>query len=223
MTSAEQEKLLSVVKAVGDDWGDNPNTVAQDVGDDWVAVMEWPDGATDGGPSKLIIKPLDKMPVGGLSSTVLRQIDFRSAIETFREHIAESARHSQVAPDAVRAFERKQLRSALSEGITDRYLAMLAFEYVRATERGQSNINDYLADLVGKPVGTVRGHLIRARRDGLLSGTHGRKGGSLSPEAHNLVEPYVLAWWAELDRLSGIEDKPKRRRPQKTKTPRAKT
>ena len=214
----DKEKLQSVIKAAGDDWGDN--TVVQLVGDDWIAVMEWPDGTTDGGPSRLIIKPLDKMPVGGLSSTVLRQIDFRGAIESFRDQIAESARHSQVDPDSVRAFERNQLRSALSEGVTDRYLAMLAFEYVRATERGQSNINDYLAELVGKPVGTVRGHLIRARREELLSGTHGRKGGSLSPEAHDLVEPYALAWLAELDRLSRIEDKPKRRRPQKAITPR---
>lgn len=111
-------------------------------------------------------------------------------------------RRGQVDREALREFERSQLRSALIEGVTERYLAMLAFEYVRAVDRGQANINDYLAELVGKPVGTVRGHLIRAHRDGLLSGTHGRKGSQLSPTADDLVESYALAWFEELNRLA---------------------
>lgn len=174
----------------------------QQVGDDWVVVMEWPDGVTDGGPSRLVIEPIDKMPVGGLSSTVLRQIDFRGAIDMFRTGIAASESRG-THHRAMQEFERDQLRSALAEGVTDQYLALLAWHYVQAAERGQANINDYLAEMVGKPVGTVRGHLIRARRDGLLSGTHGRKGGELSSEASDLVEPYALAWVNELGRLSG--------------------
>lgn len=116
----------------------------------------------DGGPARLVIEPVGKMPVGGLSSTVLRQIDFRDAIERFREEVGASESRS-AQHRAMREFESAQLRAALSEGVTPRYLALLSYEYVRAAERGQANINDYLAELVGKPVGTVRGHLIRAR------------------------------------------------------------
>lgn len=173
----------------------------QAIGDDWLVVMEWPEGVEDGGPSRLAVEPVGKMPVGGLSSTVLRQINFRGAIDDFRSQIGSDTRRDNQR-DAMVAFERDQLRSAMSGGVTPGYLALLAWHYVRAAERGQPNINDYLAELVGKPVGTVRGHLIRARRDGLLSGSHGRKGGELSPEADELVEPYALEWLDELDKLN---------------------
>ncbi|MGB5794531.1 MAG: hypothetical protein WBH51_01920 [Mycolicibacter algericus] len=176
-------------------------SVMKPVGDEWMVLMEWPDGVEDGGPARLVIEPIDKMPVGGLSSTVLRKIDFREAIEEFREQVAASDRRAHDY-EALRKFERDQLLSALAEGVTDRYLAMLSWHYVRAAERGQANINDYLAELVGKPVGTVRGHLIRARHDGLLSGSHGRKGGELSAEAERLIETFADEWLKELDRLT---------------------
>lgn len=234
-----KDKIRAVFAAAGEDASEN--CIVQSVGDDWIAIMEWPEGAEDGGPSRLTMKPLRKMPVGGLSSTVLRQVDFKAAIELFRDQRVASRQHGKVNPEDLRAFERSRLRAALSEGVTDQYLAMLSFEYVRAVDRGQANINDYLAELVGRPVGTVRGHLIRARRDGLLSGTHGRKGGELSPQADDLVEPYAHAWLEEFDRLAGhssdgdgtletiqpvlraVEDKPTRRRPQKAITPRTAT
>jgi hypothetical protein len=214
-----------------------PRSVMQPVGDDWVAVMEWPDGVEDGGPSRLVIEPIDKMPVGGLSSTVLRQIDFRDAIGRHRKQLAES--HRRAGPlQRLRDFERAQLRSALADGVTDYYLALLSWQYVQATGRGQANINDYMAELVGKPVGTVRGHLIRARHGGLLTGSHGRKGGELTEAAEEILEPYARLHLAEFDRLIGeaaldevevetplrvVDDKPKRRRPQKAITPRTET
>ncbi|GAB3228709.1 hypothetical protein GCM10027535_34230 [Mycolicibacterium hippocampi] len=172
----------------------------QPIGDDWVVTMEWPDGVEDGGPARLVIEPIGRMPVGGLSSTVLRRINFRSAIENVREQIAASERRNS-EHEAIREFEREQLRTALREGITEAYLALLSWHYVQAAERGQANINNYLAEMLGKPVGTVRGHLIRARHDGLLSGSHGRKGGELSPEAQALIEPYAKRWLDEMDKI----------------------
>ncbi|OMC13456.1 hypothetical protein A5735_12300 [Mycolicibacter heraklionensis] len=173
----------------------------QQLGDDWMVVMEWPDEVDDGGPMRLTVHPISKMPVGGLSSTVLRQIDFRGAIESLRKQRASSKQRTH-EHEAIRKFESDQLRAALAEGITPSYLALLSSHYVRSAERGQANINDYLAELVGKPVGTVRGHLIRARREGLLSGQHGRKGGELSAEAKQLVEPFSRRWLDELDRIN---------------------
>jgi hypothetical protein len=43
-------------------------------------------------------------------------------------------------------------------GVGDDYLALLADEYVRAVNRGQPKVIDYLAELIGKLVSTVRGH-----------------------------------------------------------------
>lgn len=183
---------------------ETPRSVMQVVGDDWVVVMEWPEGVTDGGPARLEIKPIDKMPVGGLSSTVLRRIDFRSAIEGYREILAEEEVRDEgrdKIAEFLRTFECEQLRSAMGEGITRDYLALLSWHYVRAVERGQLNINYYLAELVGKPVGTVRGHLIRARHEGLLSSIQGKKGGELSDEAEELIEPYVVEWTEKLGKL----------------------
>lgn len=170
--------------------------VVEEIGGGWVVTMEWPEGVEDGGPGRLVIEPVGKMPVGGLSSTVLRQINFRAAIETMRA-VAEYSRKG----DPVQDFERDQLRAALAEGVTDRYLALLSWHYVRAVKRGQARINDYLAQIVGKPTSTVRGHLWQARNKGLLSGAPGRKGGALSEEAEDLVETYALEWLAKLDEL----------------------
>lgn len=174
----------------------------QQVGDDWMVAMEWPAGRTDGGPWKLTIEAIDKVPPGGLSSTVLRQIDFRSAIEKLRAEVERDLKRAGENDRLRREMQeaqREQLRAALNDGITPQYLALLSWHYVTAVDRGQANINDYLAEMLGKPVGTVRGHLIRARRDGLLSGSHGRKGGELSPEAMEMVEPFADALIAELD------------------------
>lgn len=199
----------------------------QPLGDEWVVVMEWPEGVTDGGPARLIIEPVDKMPVGGLSSTVLRRIDFRDAVERHRLQLAQSRQTGDKSIfEQLRETERAELRRALTEdGVSDYYLAFLSWQYVQAAGTGQSNINDFLAEMVGKPVGTVRGHLIRARQKGLLTGSHGRKGGELTDAAEDLLEPYIQTHLAEFDRLRDLraEDEPKRRRPQKVTTSRSKT
>ena|GEM_PF-1762312 len=167
-------------------------SVMQQLGDDWVVVMEWPAGVENGGPAKLTIKPIGDMPVGGLSSTVLRRLDFGSAIEKLREQIAaDGTRDKTTAATsaAIAEWRAGRLRAALADGVGDDYLALLADEYVRAVNRGQAKVNDYLAELIGKPVSTVRGHLWRARKQHLLMDTDpGRKGGQLGPEAKKIVE-----------------------------------
>jgi hypothetical protein len=160
--------------------------VMQPLGD-WYVVMDWPDGVVDGGPAKLTIQPVSECPVGGLSSTVLRQIDFREAIEDLRGQVAgDQQRSSQHA--AMDRWHSDRLRSALADGVTDDYLALLSYEYVRAVNRGQAKVNDYLAEVAGKPMSTVRGHLWHARKRGFLTGSPGRKGGRLGPDAEAIME-----------------------------------
>ncbi len=210
-------------------------SVVEKVGD-WVVTMEWPDGTANGGPSRMVIEPIDKMPVGGLSSTVLRQINFRDALGSLPAAI-NSAANPQAELAAMREFERDALQSAFSKGATtDDYLALLSSVYLNRVSAGQEKPVDRIAEELGRSLATVKGHLWQARRRGLLvGGSAGRKGGELSDEADKLVEAYALEWLDKLDKISGEtitvehdllradEDKPKRRRPKKAITPRTET
>jgi hypothetical protein len=167
-----------------------PWTVMQGIGDDWVVTMEWPAGVENGGPMRLVIEPVADNPVGGLSSTVLRQVDFREANERFREQVAASRRRSR-EHENYEKNRSKRLQAALSEGVTDEYLALLASAYVSAVNQGREKPNDYLAELTGKTTSTVRGHLWQARKQGFLTGSPGRKGGQLTPKATAILETIV--------------------------------
>jgi hypothetical protein len=147
-------------------------------------------GVEDGGPAKLTIEPIGDMPVGGLSSTVLRQLDFRAATADLRDQVARSSnRNREHAAYEKASVER--LRAALDEGVSEEYLSLLSSAYVRAVNRGQAKVNDYLAETVGKPVSTVRGHLWQARNEGFLTRSPGRKGGQLTSKTTEILERIV--------------------------------
>jgi hypothetical protein len=176
---------------------ERPRTVMQPIGDDWLVEMEWAAGVEDGGPRRLTIQPVGGCPVGGLSSTVLRQIDFRKAIDALREQIEDDQLRDKfrtAETSAIADWHAERLRSVLAGGVSDDYLALLASEYVRAVNRGQARVNDYLAKMAGTPVSTIRGHLGRARRRGFLTGDPGRKGGDLEPEAVKIMERIEDEW-----------------------------
>lgn len=162
-------------------------SVMQSLGEDWVVVMEWPDGVDNGGPCRLEIKPAGDCPPGGLSSTVVRQIDFRRAVESMREQVSASGQRD-AQHEAVERWRADRLRTALTEGVTEDYLVLLADAYVRAVNRGQVNPNEYLAEMAGKSTSTVRGHLWQARKRGFLTGSPGRKGGQLTNDAASIIE-----------------------------------
>lgn len=165
--------------------------VVQDLGD-WVVKMEWPEGVESGGPGVLVIEPADpdNYPAGGISSTVLRGIDFRAALETLRRQLAASERW-EVAGERHESDRAERLKDALAQGVTDDYLALLSAAYVSAVNRGQGKPLDYLAEAVGKTASTVKGHLWQARKKDLLQGSAGRAGGQLTPKAKGLLERIV--------------------------------
>ncbi|MGL6235699.1 MAG: hypothetical protein ACRC20_10170 [Segniliparus sp.] len=166
-------------------------TFVQNLGD-WIATMRWPEGVENGGPLSLVIEPLrpDQPPQGGLSSTVLRQIDFRKAAEMLNQHWLASKRR-EVVSKSLQKFIANRLRDTLDKGVTDEYLALLAQEYVSAVNRNQAKPNDHLAEMVGKTVSTIRGHLWQARKQGLLTGTPGRAGGQLTPKAQEILKQHA--------------------------------
>ncbi|MHA3020426.1 hypothetical protein ACXPWS_09135 [Mycobacterium sp. BMJ-28] len=169
------------------------HSVMRPVGDDWVVVMTWPAGVEDGGPAELTIRPVEGYPVGGLSSTVLRLIDFKDAIEQLRHQVRMDARRNRAREreqQAVAEWRAKRLQSTLAGGAgEDEYLVLLSSEYLRAVQRGQTKVNEFLAEMAGNlPVSTIRGHLWQARKRGHISASPGKKGGELSDDAKVILE-----------------------------------
>ncbi|MFD9908239.1 hypothetical protein [Streptomyces sp. NPDC059063] len=161
--------------------------VAQEIGP-WVVEMQWPEGVTQGGPAALLVRPKDgeSCPLGGISSTVLREIDFKEAVERLRAKVAVSEMRAQVREE-YEAGRTERLRKALAQGVTDEYLATLASAYLSYLSGGGKGPLAHLAERVGKSESTVKGHLWQARKRGLLTGAPGRAGGALTRKASEIL------------------------------------
>lgn len=161
----------------------------QNVGE-WVVEMEWRDGDYQGGPAGLYIRPTDpeSPPPGGISSTVLRGINFREAAAELHADLAKRPRGILDEVEKARARHAQQLRDELAKGVSVEYLAKLSSEYVWRVNRGQPKPVERIAQDLGKSLQTVRGHLWQARKQGLLTGSAGRKGGDLTTKAMTLLQ-----------------------------------
>ncbi|MFJ6790446.1 hypothetical protein [Streptomyces angustmyceticus] len=161
--------------------------ITQDVGP-WRVLMRWAaDADPASGPTWVLVTPHpDADPAstqGGVSSTVLRQVDFKNAADQFRAARPTETRH-EVAQDA----EAEALRWLLaSEGVSDAYLAFLAESYVRAVSRAVPNVTAHLAELTHKRPETIRGHLKEARKRDLLTTVPGKAGGQLTAKAREIT------------------------------------
>ncbi len=168
------------------------NTVTVDLGPnyEWVCQMQWPEGQTQGGPAVLVIQPSDpdNYPAGGISSTLLREVDFKAALETLRRQHASSKRWERARATADEKVTRRLLDHAEIRKLTDTYLALLARTYVSAVSQGQEKPLHYLAELTGKSHAAIKHHLSTATRRGLLERSHGRAGGTVTPKAARLIE-----------------------------------
>ncbi|MCO1659678.1 hypothetical protein [Pseudonocardia humida] len=72
--------------------------------------------------------------------------------------------------------------------ISDRYLARLAVAYEEVSALPGRAITDTLADAIGRPAATVKGHVQRARKAGFLTPTGmGRGGGEATGKARELL------------------------------------
>ncbi|MGU3586050.1 hypothetical protein ACLBYD_23145 [Rhodococcus sp. C26F] len=72
--------------------------------------------------------------------------------------------------------------------ISTEYLARLAVAYEALLPEGRG-VSTAIADALGKPVPTVKGHIMRARREGYLSeALEGREGGEATASARELLQ-----------------------------------
>ncbi|MBF9350454.1 hypothetical protein HA138_11785 [Mycobacteroides chelonae] len=169
-------------------------SVTMDLGPDceWVAEMQWPEGVTQGGPAVLVIHPSnpDTCPPGGLSQTVLREVDFKYALERLRGSLASSKRW-----DAARKRSEDRVTAELvahsDMGLTPEYLVLLSRVYVGAVNQGQNKPLEYLAELTGKTPAAIKNHLWQATRKGYLERSPGRAGGNLTAKAGDIMETII--------------------------------
>lgn len=161
-------------------------------GMEWVCEMEWPEGVTQGGPAVLVIRPSDpeNYPAGGISSTVLREIDFRDAAKRLRRQLAMSDRRG-TARERYEQDLSERLRALLSEGVSEKYLANLSSAYVSLTNRGQAKPLERLAEMTGKSAAAIKNHLWQATRKGFLERSAGRAGGKLTEKSIELLDHNV--------------------------------
>src|SRR5258708_5961844 len=69
------------------DWDET--RISQQIGG-WTVEIYWKECEIQDGPLKLVVRPTDEknVPAGGISSTVLREIDFRAGAAKAREQVA---------------------------------------------------------------------------------------------------------------------------------------
>lgn len=212
-------------------------SVTMDLGPnyEWVAEMQWPEGETQGGPAVLVIYPSDPdaCPPGGLSQTVLRDVDFNWARDRLRASLANSKRWERARQRSTDKLTGLLVEHAASGAITPEYLTLLSRLYIDAVKRGQDKPLDYLAELTNKSPAAIKNHLWQATRKGLLERSPGRAGGQITDKARTVLGP-ILGEVVEVShellvvedddaKAREVEDTPKRRRPQKAIRSRSET
>lgn len=158
-------------------------TAEQQIGP-WTVWMKWDDEADQGGPMRLVIEPSDdaipEQISGGISSTVLRQVNFREAAEQWRR---------ETPGTVLEEYFRERLKELLqNEGVSEKYLAYLASVYVGMVKAGERGITSKLADAIGRRPDTIKAHLKAARKHELLTVIPGTAGGQLTDKAKDILK-----------------------------------
>ncbi len=152
----------------------------------WKVTMWRPIGSVGGGPQEIRIEPHEEGDpqeiARGLSSTVLRQIDTRSFVETL--DTAPSSIGGSVDEEA--GLLREWLADA-PRAVSDRYLAMLSAVYVRVVEIGERAPIQALEQITSTKQATLKGHLRAARQRGFLTKVEGKAGGQLTEKADEVL------------------------------------
>ncbi|MHB9753391.1 hypothetical protein ACYBSK_03285 [Streptomyces sp. BYX5S] len=157
----------------------------------WTIRMWWPTGPVTGGPQRIAIEPTADAPPGdvarGISTTVLRRLDLAAALK-----LAKMAPEAQsVLGDEARKHTQSGEAAGLllaNEGVSERYLALLAATYKGMADVGAVAPVRQLARLIERQPETVKDHLKKARRDGYLSAVTGKAGGELTEKATSVLE-----------------------------------
>lgn len=117
----------------------------------------------------------------------------RSLLDYFKHYRPSVEAHEAEPPlRAIPDFaEVRAMVAAYDAGhgrVTDQYLARLAVAYAELVPEGRG-VSTALADALDKPLSTVKGHIMRARREGFLTdAVEGREGGEPTAKARELLD-----------------------------------
>ena len=148
--------------------------------DEWTAEMSWDDEDRNG-PSELKVRLTDprKRPSGGISQTVLREIDLAGAVSLVRAIPEGDGVPQEIDWEKTGA----KLIDLSAGGINDNdeYLAALSWAYSSAANSPKPV--EKLAEVTGKSIATIKSHLWHATRNGFLERSPGRAGGAVTVKA----------------------------------------
>lgn len=170
--------------------------VSTDLGpnQEWRAQMQWGSGELQGGPAIVLLQPNnpgDSVPDGGISHTLLREIDFRAALDALRRSIASADEWRTSREESTRRVLGLLKEHASSPNVTDDYLALLARAYVGAVNQGKTGPLQYLAEVTGKTPAAIKNHLWRSTRSGFLERSPGRAGGHVTNKGAAVLTPLL--------------------------------
>ena len=144
-------------------------------------------GEVDGRVVQVTIRAVEG---GSLGYDEVREAT-RQILEHFRRTQSHTVEPSLLARSEQAANALDELVSAYRKDrgrITDEYLARLATAYEALVPEGRG-VSTALADALDKPVPTVKGHIMRARRAGYLNeAIEGREGGEATASARELLQ-----------------------------------
>jgi hypothetical protein len=126
--------------------------------------------------------------IGGAELTpAMLNTALKRVVDRLRLDDRRTLRRQGEESDSLRALSRAWEESGGE--LTDRYLAHLAVAYEEVSEvPGHRAVNETLAEVIGRPAATVKGHVLRARKAGFLTATGmGRGGGEATEKARGLL------------------------------------
>ncbi|KUN78353.1 hypothetical protein [Streptomyces griseoruber] len=157
----------------------------------WTIRMWWPTGPVTGGPQRITIESAADAPARdvarGISTTVLRRLDLAAALNLAKMAPEAQSTLETAAKKLTESGEAAGLLLA-SEGVSERYLAMLASTYKAMADTGAVAPVRKLAVMIGRQPETIKDHLKKARREGYLSTVAGKAGGDLTEKTLRVLE-----------------------------------
>jgi hypothetical protein len=165
----------------------NPVPYSIEVIRDGEAVVEVSITAVEGhelGPAQIraaMNAVIDHMRPAGEPVAVVNAEVRRQSRERYRQQMEQASELPQM----------KALADAYEAGagrVTDLYLAQLAVVYAELAPQHR-NVSMRIATALSKPLQTIKGHLMRARKEGYLSETvEGREGGQATKKALDILK-----------------------------------
>ena len=136
-----------------------------------------------------------KIPAGGISAAILREISINKLLETWFESSFTTTLSSK-EESILWKFLTKEHPSSGRSGLPEEFYAAIAYFYVRYCQQFPSSPNSELAKNLGVSTKTLSTRLAQARRLEVLTSNQrqrptGRAGGELTPAAKRLIHQLV--------------------------------